>query len=403
MRRTIGEASLFCTLIMLSVEFVGGSCVKPVVLVVGTRPEGIKMAPLYYALKNESIPTILCSTGQHADLLDDVWALFDLKPDITLRVMRPGQDLFYLTETLLQKLQETFKSINPSLVVVQGDTTTAMVGALAAFYLKIPVAHLEAGLRTHSLYMPFPEEVNRRIVSVLAQFNFAPTKQAEQNLLNEGVEPKTIFCTGNTVVDALFMMRDRINSGQIPISDRISHVVEKVKKDGKTLIVLTAHRRESFGIGLEHIFNGVKKALAGNKHLYVIYPMHPNPAIKQSLDRVGLTAQDNIFITTPLDYADMIYLMVNADGIATDSGGIQEEGITLGKPVIVLRTETERGEGVAAGLAKLVGTDEDMIEREIQNFSCKRLEGSIHRPIYGDGTASTKIVEIIKSSHILVP
>ena len=371
---------------------------RPVLLIVGTRPEGIKMAPLYYALKNNQIPTLFCSTGQHSDLLNEVLRLFDITPDFDLAIMKPNQDLFYLTNTLLIKLKDIIKETNPSLVVVQGDTTTAMVGALAAFYMKIPVAHVEAGLRTGNIYMPFPEEINRRFISNISKLNFAPTKRAEQNLINEGIKPQVIFCTGNTVVDALFIIKTKITKGILKISNDLKEMVLTAKKKGQKLILLTTHRRESFGIGLENIFSAVKSSLQQNKNLYIIYPVHPNPQISKSLKQAGLDTINNIKIIKPLTYSDMIFLMMESDGIATDSGGIQEEGITLGKQILILRNETERPEGVESGMAELVGTDREKIRQGIAKMLGSQININLCKNIYGNGDAAIRIALKIKET-----
>lgn len=370
-----------------------------VLLIIGTRPDCIKMAPVYFALKKEKIPTLLCSTDQHTDLLNDVADIFGLVPDYSLHIMKPAQDLFYITTRVLEELKALFAEIEPSLVVVQGDTTSAMAAALAAFYCKIPVAHVEAGLRTTTIFAPFPEELNRRVISLIASFHFAPTKLAENKLLEEHINADKIFNVGNTVVDSLQMIKQKIVVGELIPSKELVEQVTKAKDNNFTVMVLTAHRRESFAHGLKSIFSAVKKALELYPNLYIIYPTHPNPAIQNVLKEVQLHEMRNIFITKPLPYIDMVYLMSESNAILTDSGGLQEEGISLNKPVLVLRKETERMEGVLAGASILVGDDEATIVKEIGAFmqGCHTKRSVQHTAIYGDGTAGEQIASIIKN------
>lgn len=371
---------------------------KPVLLIAGTRPEGIKMAPVYHALKKIGIQTIFCSTGQHTEMLNTVLELFDITPDFNLSVMKPNQDLFYLTSTLLIELKDIIEKTSPGLIVVQGDTTTAMVGALAAFYAKIPVAHVEAGLRTGNIYMPFPEEINRRFISAIAKLNFAPTQQAKQNLLREGIKSEIIFCTGNTVIDALSIIKEKIKTGAIKISDNLKKIVSTVKKNRQKLIILTAHRRESFGVGLENIFSAIKTTLQHNKNLYIIYPVHPNPLVAKSLKFSELNSIENIKLVAPLLYSDLVYLMIESDGIATDSGGIQEEGVSLGKHVLVLRNETERPEGINSGIAELVGTNIEKIKNGIEKILTTDFGINTGQQTYGNGNAAIQIALKIKET-----
>lgn len=370
---------------------------NPILIIAGTRPEIIKLSPVYWALKKIHVPTLLCATGQHTDLFTDALNIFGIIPDFNLAVMKKDQDLFFLTSTLLIKIRSILQQTKPELVVVQGDTTSAFIGALAAFYLKIPVAHIEAGLRTHNMQLPFPEEANRRFISIISQFNFTPTKQATQNLVHEGIAQETIYQTGNTIVDALFTIQEKITRKEIILSADIQKIVRMIKKKYCKFLVLTAHRRESFGTGLHNIFGGIKKALEQNKNLFCVYPVHPNPAIQQALKSVEFENLPNIRVIKPLAYTDMIYLLTNADFIATDSGGIQEEGVTLNKHVLVLRNETERPEGVEAGMAKLVGTNQDAIVQEITKLANTNLNTPTAKNIYGDGTAAAQIAQIIKN------
>lgn len=258
---------------------------RPVVIVMGTRPEAIKLLPLYNTLQEEKIPTLLCSTGQHKELVEDVLAVFKVNLDKDLRIMRQGQDLFHITESVLSKVREWFQEVSPRLVIVQGDTTSAFTAALAAFYLKIPVAHVEAGLRSGNMQAPFPEEMNRRSISVLATLHFAPTNVSLQNLVKEGVDPSSIFVTGNTVVDALYYIQEKIDSQEVVPSKDLQQLILRNKNLGKKLVLLTAHRRESFEGGLHHIFKAFKKALVERDDIFVVFPAHPNPLVKKSLFR----------------------------------------------------------------------------------------------------------------------
>ncbi len=377
-------------------HFIYGNCVKPVVLVVGTRPEGIKMMPVYLALKGLNIPTVLCSTGQHTDLLEDILTLFNVEPDIRLNIMKPGQDLFHITTAVLSKMKDLLTEIDPSMVLVQGDTTSAMTAALAAFYLKIPVGHVEAGLRTGNKYAPFPEEINRRLIGSLASYHFAPTQDAIDNLLREDVDYNTILNTGNTVVDALYMIQEKIHSRSVPITDSVRNLVESAHKDNKKIMLLTAHRRESFNGGLHHIFNAIKQALIEHPDLCIIYPMHPNPCVKQAVQETHLADAQRISIIAPLSYNDLVYVLEHSNLIATDSGGIQEEGTSLGKPVIVLRNETDRMEGVKEGCLFLVGTDEIKIGTMIDQLLTSN--GFKNNHLYGNGTAGKQIAQFIKQT-----
>lgn len=368
----------------------------PVLVMIGTRPDTIKLVPLYQTLIKHKIKTVLGSTGQHAQLVDDLLSMFRIRPDFDFRIMKKGQDLFDSTIGVLKKAQKTLQKIRPSLVIVQGDTATAMSTALAAFYLKIPIAHIEAGLRTQNIGRPFPEEMNRRFISLIAACHFAPTQSAAGNLIAEGVDPCRIFCTGNTIVDALYQIQDRIAGKQLQVSPRIKTLIASLKK--KKIVLLTAHRRESLDRALICIFNAMKTALSNDPNLHIIYPKHPNPAIHCALDQTGLGQIENMHILEPLPYQDLIYVLVAADGIATDSGGVQEEGVSLQIPVIILREETDRPEGLDEGLAILAGTDEAMI---VSALSCirkrRRKQPCRGDSPYGNGRASEQIAGIIQN------
>lgn len=384
------------TLLVFFILFFARASAGPIVVVVGTRPEAIKMVPVYNALKAAQIPTVLCSTGQHSSMLDEIFSLFNLQPDFDFKIMKPGQDLFHITNAVLCEAKKVFSEIKPSLVIVQGDTSSAFAAALAAFYLKIPVAHVEAGLRTHDIYAPFPEEMNRQILSRLATLHFAPTDLARQRLLEEGVKNEQIFCTGNTVIDALYGVRDLLVEKKIAPTQALVKQIENLKKSGKKIVLLTAHRRESFGEGLEHIFSAMKTALQHHPDLAVIYPMHPNPAIKVALQKVALDTSANLILMPPVSYHDMVYLLTQVDGVATDSGGIQEEAVSLQNPTLVLRNETDRPEGLKDGLALLVGTEEKRVLEGMEvilQASTSKLKDYISP--YGDGCASQRIADII--------
>ena len=373
---------------------------SPVLLIVGTRPEGIKMAPVYHALKRAGIPTLLCSTMQHTHLLEEVFELFDIVPDISLHIMRHGQDLFYLTQAVLQKTKEVFLSVHPSLVVVQGDTTSSMAAALAAFYLGIPLAHVEAGLRTDDVALPFPEEMNRRVISIVASYHFAPTPAAVANLLVHGVRREQIFCTGNTIVDALHNVKDKIQTKMIAIRDDIKDKVMQAQIDGKEIGLLTVHRRESFNGPIDTILQTVKTWIIDHPETVWFYPFHPNPSVIDAVRNADLSSIENLYLCEPISYKELVYLLDKATYILTDSGGIQEEAVSLGKPVMVLREKTERMEGVLVGLARVVGSDPQAIRDGFDWItSCrKNIHGEIAQ-VYGDGHASEKIVAFIQAQY----
>ncbi len=371
---------------------------KPVILIIGTRPEGIKMAPVYFALKRAKIPTIVCCTMQHNQLLKEVLDLFGIVPDIELNIMRPGQDLFYVTQSVLQKTKDIFSDINPSLVLVQGDTTSSMSAALAAFYLNIPIGHVEAGLRTDDIHAPFPEEMNRRVIGVISTYHFAPTPAAVGNILAHGVQRNRVFYTGNTVVDALRIITRNIKNNDLIIRDDIIQRIKKCKKDTQKILLLTVHRRESFNGGIENILTAVKTFLQNNTNAFCFFTVHPNPNVIHAVRSVGLSALPNIYVSEPVTYKDMVYLLNAADIVLTDSGGIQEEAVSLAKPVLVLREKTERMEGVLAGLARVVGTNTEKIITALNMAAHHRtidFAQSVHT--YGDGYAADKIVGIIQA------
>lgn len=372
---------------------------SPIVLIVGTRPEGIKMLPLYFAFKRLQIPIVLCSTDQHSDLLQEVYDLFHVVPDYQLDIMKPNQDLFYITEITLQKLKIFFNKVNPSLVLVQGDTTSSMTAALAAFYLNIPIGHVEAGLRTDDIKSPYPEEMNRRFISMVADYHFAPTALNVGNLLAEGIAREKIFCTGNTVVDALRIIKDQILNREISINESIVNTVQQCKLENKKIVLLTVHRRESFKGGIVRILTAIKEFAAQNPDIFIFYPFHPNPNVLEAIDKVGIAKVPSLFLSRPVQYKDLVYLLLNSDWVATDSGGIQEEAISLGKPVLVLRDKTERVEGLWTELATLVGTNQDAIIKAMNQCMQQSYLHSKASSIYGSGYAADMIAKIIHNKR----
>ena len=366
-------------------------------VVFGTRPEAIKLAPVIKKLEEakHKFKTIVCVTAQHREMLDQVLRLFKIKVKYDLDLMRHNQSLSGITRMILDGVTGVLKSEKPDLVMVQGDTTTTFASSLAAFYQQIKIAHVEAGLRTDNKYSPFPEEINRRMTSVVTDYHFAPTNQSKENLLCEGVDPKKIFVTGNTVIDTLLMTVGMLKSLK----------VEKFKElrdidFSKKIILVTGHRRESFGEGFENICRALKKIADINRNLIIIYPVHLNPNVKKPVHRI-LGKVENIRLINPLNYKPFVYLMEKSYLILTDSGGIQEEAPSLGKPVLVMRDTTERPEGIKSGTVRLVGTREKEIARETQKLMDSKKEynrmSRAHNP-YGDGKASKRILTILEKS-----
>lgn len=364
---------------------------KKILIVFGTRPEAIKMAPLVKEFKKypSIFKTIVCVTSQHRQMLDQVLALFAIKPDADLNIMRHNQTLDTLTARAITGVTEALIKHAPDLVLVQGDTTTAMAAALASFYKKIPVGHVEAGLRTHDINNPFPEEANRRIISTIAQFHFTPTRTAFAALLKEGTPPKNVYLTGNTVIDALKTMVKQKNS-----------VSGFTPNPQKRLILVTAHRRENFGEPIKNICSALKKIAETHLNVDIVYPVHLNPNIKGPVYHL-LRRCPRIHLIPPVEYQDLVSLIRASFLILTDSGGIQEEAPAFGKPVLVLRKETERPEGIAAGVARLVGTETSSIVKNVERLlTNKRAYITMSKAVnpYGDGTASRRIVSIIQKA-----
>jgi len=367
---------------------------KKILIIFGTRPEAIKMAPIIIRLKkNNHFITKVCVTAQHREMLDQVLDFFSIKPDYDLNLMERNQSLFKLTSNIFTNIESVFEEFQPDYILVHGDTTTAMSCAIAAYYAKIKIFHVEAGLRTYDKYSPFPEEINRTIISSIADFHFAPTKQAKYNLINENIKEKNIYITGNTVVDALF-------DGLKIVSKRKSKVRFTINKKidfKKDIILVTGHRRENFGSGFENICKAIRYVANNNNNVQIVYPVHLNPNV-QGVVKKYLSNINNIILIEPLPYEVFIYLMNKSKIILTDSGGIQEEAPSLGKPVLVMRETTERPEAIEVGTVKLVGTDMNNIIKhtEILLNDKRRYEviSNLKNP-YGDGTASKKIVDIL--------
>lgn len=369
-----------------------------VMLVFGTRPEAIKMAPLVKGLQaHSSFQTVVCVTAQHREMLDQVLRLFDIVPEHDLNIMKPGQDLFDITGNILQGLKGVFQQERPDLVLVHGDTTTTLAASLAAYYARIPVGHVEAGLRTGNKHAPFPEEMNRRLTGALADIHFAPTPASQANLLREGIPADSIHVTGNTVIDALLAVVEKLRSNQALQADfaqRFSFLDPQ-----RRLVLVTGHRRENFGEGFQNICNALADIAAEHADVQVLYPVHLNPNVRQPVnDILAARGLANVHLIDPVDYLPFVYLMDRAHIIVTDSGGIQEEAPSLGKPVLVMRDTTERPEAVEAGTVKLVGTSRESIVSEARRLLMDEQAyasmARAHNP-YGDGKAVERIVQHI--------
>lgn len=364
---------------------------KKVMLVFGTRPEAIKMCPLVKELKqNNDFKTFVCVTGQHKEMLNQVLKAFNIKPNFDLEIMKSNQTLFDVTTNILDRIQSVLLDVQPDIVLVHGDTSTTFATALACFYMQIPIGHVEAGLRTYDISSPFPEEFNRQAVSIIAKYNFAPTEQSKENLLKEGRHLDTIFVTGNTAIDAL----------KTTVKNDYRHPELDWASDSK-LILLTAHRRENLGEPMHHMFKAIKRIIDEYSEVKIIYPIHMNPTIR-NIAKMELGYSDRIHIIEPLDVLDFHNFLANSFMILTDSGGIQEEAPSLGKPVLVMRDTTERPEGIKAGTLKLVGTNEETIFNSIKGLledeeEYKKMSNASNP--YGDGNACKRIVEILKGEE----
>jgi UDP-N-acetylglucosamine 2-epimerase (non-hydrolysing) len=367
-----------------------------VLSVFGTRPEAIKMAPLVSALaQHAAIDARICVTAQHREMLDQVLQLFDLKPDFDLDVMRPKQDLTTLTAVILEGLKPVYESFNPHIVLVHGDTTTTFAASLAALYQRIPVGHVEAGLRTGDLLSPWPEEANRKLTGALAQLHFAPTPAAKDNLLRENVPPSQIVVTGNTVIDALLWVKARLDASAT-LSDRQRSYFPFLD-DERRVVLITGHRRENFGGGFERICAAIAELALRHPDIDLVYPVHLNPNVREPVNRL-LCGRPNVHLIEPQDYLPFVYLMQRCHIILTDSGGIQEEAPSLGKPVLVMRETTERPEAVQAGTVRLVGTDTDLIVEGVSRLLADDedyLRMSVAHNPYGDGQACMRIMQCL--------
>ena len=380
---------------------------KKVMLVFGTRPEAIKMCPLVkeFQKHNDEFETIVCVTGQHREMLDQVLDIFEVKPDFDLNIMKQGQDLYDVTARVLTGMRDVFKECKPDVVLVHGDTTTSTAAALAAFYQQIPVGHVEAGLRTHNIYSPWPEEMNRQITGRIASYNFSPTPLSESNLKEEKAQGE-IYVTGNTVIDALHMVVDKLKNDetlakeQKGILKKAGYDVNRLA-DGRKLVLITGHRRENFGEGFIHMVTAIKDLKNKYPEVDFVYPMHLNPNVRKPIHEVfgeDLSNQDNMFFIEPLQYLEFVYLMEKATIVLTDSGGIQEEAPGLGKPVLVMRDTTERPEALASGTVHLVGTDYQKIMDEVSTLleddnAYEKMSKAVNP--YGDGKACERIVKIL--------
>ena len=378
---------------------------KKIMLVFGTRPEAIKMAPLVKEFQKhpETFQTIVCVTGQHREMLDQVLHLFDIKPDYDLNIMKQGQDLYDVTSRVLLGMRDVLKEANPDIVLVHGDTTTCTASALAAFYQQIPVGHVEAGLRTHDIYSPWPEEMNRLITGRIATYHFSPTALSKQNLLDEGINEEAITVTGNTVIDALYMVVDKIKSDR-QLGEELETLLRESGYDvnrlngTRKLVLITGHRRENFGEGFISMCRAIKALTEKYPNADFVYPMHLNPNVRKPIHEVfgeDLSDLDNMFFIEPLEYLSFVYLMEKSTIVLTDSGGIQEEAPGLGKPVLVMRDTTERPEALEAGTVKLVGTDYDKIVNEVSALLDDReYYDKMSKAVnpYGDGLACERII-----------
>lgn len=381
---------------------------KTILLVFGTRPEAIKMAPLVkeFQKNTKDFKTLVCVTGQHREMLDQVLHIFSIKPDYDLNIMKQGQDLYDVTSRVLLGMRDVLKKVQPDVVLVHGDTTTSTAAALAAFYQQIPVGHVEAGLRTHNIYSPWPEEMNRQITGRIATYHFAPTSLSKQNLLAENIKEEAVTVTGNTVIDALYMVVDKIKNDKeldAELEDTLKTSGYDIKrlKNGKKLVLITGHRRENFGDGFMSMCRAIQTLTKKYPDVDFVYPMHLNPNVRKPIHEIwgeDLSNLCNMFFIEPLEYLSFVYLMEKSSIVLTDSGGIQEEAPGLGKPVLVMRDTTERPEALKAGTVKLVGTDYDKIVTEVSPLLDNQMyydEMSKAVNPYGDGKACERIVGLL--------
>ena len=381
---------------------------KKVMLVFGTRPEATKMAPLVKEFQKQPkrVETVVCVTGQHREMLDQVLKIFDIKPDYDLNIMKQGQDLYDVTARVLTGMRDVLKEVKPDVVLVHGDTTTSTAAALAAFYQQIPVGHVEAGLRTHNIYSPWPEEMNRLLTGRLATYHFSPTPLSRNNLIKESVDDRNIIITGNTVIDALYWVVDKIKNNK-ELDNELEDILSKAGYDvnrlnnGRKLVLITGHRRENFGDGFINMCTAIKDLTVKYPDLDFVYPMHLNPNVRKPIHEVfgeNLSGLKNMFFIEPLEYLSFVYLMEKSSIVLTDSGGIQEEAPGLGKPVLVMRDTTERPEALDAGTVKLVGTDYNKIVNEVSSLiddkaAYEKMSKAVNP--YGDGLACGRFVNAL--------
>ena len=385
---------------------------KKVMLVFGTRPEAIKMCPLVKEFQKhpKEFETIVCVTGQHREMLDQVLRIFEVKPDYDLNIMKQGQDLYDVTARVLTGMRDVLTEVKPDVVLVHGDTTTSTAAALAAFYQQIPVGHVEAGLRTHNIYSPWPEEMNRQITGRIATYDFSPTPLSERNLMEEKAQGQ-IFVTGNTVIDALYLVVDKLKSDKVLADQQIQVLAEagydvKRQDGGRKLVLITGHRRENFGEGFISMVTAMKDLSEKYPEVDFVYPMHLNPNVRKPIHEVfgeDLSVYSNFFFIEPLQYLEFVYLMEKSTVVLTDSGGIQEEAPGLGKPVLVMRDTTERPEALKSGTVHLVGTNHDLIVSEVSTLlddaaAYERMSKAVNP--YGDGKACSRIVRALKGEQV---
>ncbi|WP_297916304.1 non-hydrolyzing UDP-N-acetylglucosamine 2-epimerase [uncultured Campylobacter sp.] len=372
---------------------------RKILIVFGTRPEAIKMALLIKEFqKRAEFEVKVCVTAQHRQMLDQVLEFFEIKPDFDLNLMKQGQDLYDITSGVLLGMRDVFGEYTPDIVFVHGDTTTTYAVSLAAYYQKIDVAHVEAGLRTHDIYSPFPEEINRQMTGLIAKYHFAPTADARDNLLKEGKDSKNIIVSGNTVIDALLWTIDKIENNELLKNKILSFINAKYKLSDRKFILVTGHRRENFGEGFVNICEALREIALKNENIDIVYPVHLNPNVRKPVGEI-LSGISNIFLIDPLEYDSFVYLMSKSYMIVTDSGGIQEEAPSLCKPVLVIRETTERPEGIRAGCVKLIGTKRENIIKEVQKLlNLKDEYDKMSKSVspYGDGKACKKILEFLK-------
>ena len=386
---------------------------KKILLTFGTRPEAIKMAPLILELNKhrDKVKTIVCVTGQHREMLDQVLSIFKIKPDYDLNIMKKGQDLYDITSKVLLGLRDILNETQPDIVLVHGDTTTSMAAALAAYYQQIPVGHIEAGLRTYNIYSPWPEEINRQLIGRISNYNFSPTSTSSVNLINEGVDEKSIHITGNTVIDSLYWVVNKIKSDRqlnVKLKEEIKtfgYNIDRLQSN-RRMVLITGHRRENLGNGFIHIAQAIQELSSQFPNVDFVYPMHLNPNVRKSIYEVlgnDLSHFSNMFFIEPLEYLSFIYVMEKADIVLTDSGGIQEEAPSLKKPVLVMRDTTERPEAVEAGTVRLVGTDKDAVHAAahelLSNVAAYKLMSNSVNP-YGDGKASERIIQALRHEFL---